>query len=127
VGAYQSSDSDVSPPAIDGNSTPGSESGGGTNAPPVVSISTASAKLKRDRIRINVTATIESDSTITSAKARFLKRGAVLGEITLKNSSGSTYKGKGSTTTKAKRITIQVVAENISGEAMESTIVKVEK
>jgi hypothetical protein len=127
IGAYQSADSDLTPPSIDGSSTPPSEGGGETNTPPVVSISAASAQLKRNKIRINVTATIKSSADIQSAKARFFKKGTLLGEFPLKNTSDSNYKGKSSTTTKAKKITIQVIAQNSSGEQIESTVVKVEK
>jgi hypothetical protein len=127
VGAYQSPDSDLTPQTIDGGSTPGSEGSGGTGTLPVISIASAGAKLKGKKIRINVVATITSDSAISSAKARLLKKETVLGEVVLKNSSGSTYKGRASTTINAKKITLQVIAENRSGEETESTIVKVEK
>lgn len=126
AGAYQSADSGLAPPAIDGNSTPASENGGETSTPPTISISSARATFKRNKIRINVTAKINSTTTILSAKARFFKRKTLLGEFTLKNTSDSMYKGKGSTTTKAKKITIQVIAENSSGEDTKNTTINVE-
>lgn len=127
IGAYQSADSDLAPPTIDGNSTPPSENSGETNTLPVISIATANAKFRKNKIRINVTATIKSSSALLSAKGRFFKRGSLLGEFTLKNTSDSNYQGRGSTTTKAKRITIEVIAENSTGQEMKSTQVKVEK
>jgi len=125
VGAYQSADSDLTPPKIEGGSTPG-EGSVGTITPPTISITSASAKLRGKKIRINVSATIKSDSTITSVKARFLKKGVLLGEINLKNPSGLIYKGKSATTVKAKKITIKVIAQNSDGEETKSAVISVE-
>jgi Right handed beta helix region len=115
VGAYNSPDSSLTPPTIDGNVTPTNPTPGSGNAP-TVSKQKLSAKKSGKKTSVTVSASVTSDSTISSVSATFAQGKKSLGTVTMKQKSGNTYSGKGKIKANtSKKVTATISATNSTG------------